>query len=102
MFDGRVARLTKTQSEFGMEFDSLADIIESFAQLVEEKDETGKKKRKQVFPRYHQLRTVRALPLRIDSKMKRLEVRGEIYITKSDSFLLEPTGGINTLQVTQY
>jgi CDP-diacylglycerol--serine O-phosphatidyltransferase len=27
MFDGRVARLTKTQSEFGMEFDSLADII---------------------------------------------------------------------------
>lgn len=41
--------------------DSLANIIESFAQLVEEKDETGKKKRKQVFPRYHQLRTVRAL-----------------------------------------
>ncbi len=27
MFDGRVARLTKTQSDFGMEFDSLADII---------------------------------------------------------------------------
>jgi CDP-diacylglycerol--serine O-phosphatidyltransferase len=27
MCDGRVARLTKTQSEFGMEFDSLADII---------------------------------------------------------------------------
>lgn len=27
MFDGRVARLTKTQSEFGMEFDSLADVI---------------------------------------------------------------------------
>lgn len=41
--------------------DSLANIIENFAQLVEEKDETGKKKRKQVFPRYHQLRTVRAL-----------------------------------------
>lgn len=40
---------------------SLANIIENFAQLVEEKDETGKKKRKQVFPRYHQLRTVRAL-----------------------------------------
>jgi len=27
MFDGRVARLTKTQSDFGMEFDSLADIV---------------------------------------------------------------------------
>lgn len=27
MFDGRVARLTKTQSEFGTEFDSLADVI---------------------------------------------------------------------------
>jgi CDP-diacylglycerol--serine O-phosphatidyltransferase len=27
MFDGRVARLTRTQSEFGMEFDSLADVI---------------------------------------------------------------------------
>ncbi len=27
MFDGRVARLTKTQSDFGMELDSLADVI---------------------------------------------------------------------------
>lgn len=27
MFDGRVARMTKTQSDFGMEFDSLADVI---------------------------------------------------------------------------
>ncbi len=26
-FDGRVARLTKTQSQFGMELDSLADVI---------------------------------------------------------------------------
>lgn len=26
-FDGRVARLTKTQSEFGVQFDSLADVI---------------------------------------------------------------------------
>lgn len=44
---------------------SLANIIESFAQVVEEEetDATGKKKkkRKQVFPRFHQLRTVRAL-----------------------------------------
>ena len=30
------------------------------------------------------VRTVRALPLKIDSKVKRLEVRGEIYISKSD------------------
>ncbi|WP_334007421.1 type I restriction endonuclease subunit R [Burkholderia orbicola] len=45
--------------------ESLANIIESFAQVVEE-PEAGvssrkKKKRKQVFPRFHQLRTVRAL-----------------------------------------
>jgi type I restriction enzyme, R subunit len=40
---------------------SLANIIESFSQIVEEEDEKGKKRRKQVFPRYHQLRTVRAL-----------------------------------------
>ena len=41
--------------------ESLANIIENFAQIVEEGDEKGKKKRKQVFPRYHQLRSVRAL-----------------------------------------
>src|SRR6218665_2883175 len=45
--------------------ESLANIIESFAQVVEEEeaDATGKKKKKrrQVFPRFHQLRTVRAL-----------------------------------------
>ncbi|MGZ4972463.1 MAG: type I restriction endonuclease subunit R, partial [Limisphaerales bacterium] len=41
--------------------ESLADIIENYAQIVEEKDDKGKKKRKQVFPRFHQLRTVRAL-----------------------------------------
>jgi len=41
--------------------ESLADIIENFAQVVVEEDEQGKKKRKQVFPRFHQLRSVRAL-----------------------------------------
>lgn len=41
--------------------ESLANIIENFAQAVEEEDERGKKRRKQVFPRFHQLRTVRAL-----------------------------------------
>ncbi len=45
--------------------ESLANIIESYAQVVEEEeaDASGKKrkKRKQIFPRFHQLRTVRAL-----------------------------------------
>lgn len=41
--------------------ESLANLIENFAQIVEEEDEKGRKKRKQVFPRFHQLRTVRAL-----------------------------------------
>ncbi|WP_417067952.1 type I restriction endonuclease subunit R [Niveibacterium terrae] len=41
--------------------DSLANIIENFTQVIEEEDEKGKKRRKQVFPRFHQLRTVRAL-----------------------------------------
>jgi type I restriction enzyme R subunit len=40
----------------------LTDIIENYAQIVEEKNEkTGKKKRKQVFPRFHQLEVVRRL-----------------------------------------
>jgi type I restriction enzyme R subunit len=38
----------------------LTNILENYAQVVEEKDpKTGKKKRKQVWPRYHQLRLVR-------------------------------------------
>jgi len=41
---------------------SLTDIIEHYAQIVEEKDErTGKKRRRQIFPRYHQLDVVRKL-----------------------------------------
>jgi type I restriction enzyme R subunit len=40
----------------------LTDILENYAQLVEEKDErTGKKRRKQIFPRYHQLNAVHKL-----------------------------------------
>lgn len=40
----------------------LTDIIENYAQIVEEKNEkTGKKKRVQIFPRYHQLDSVRKL-----------------------------------------
>lgn len=40
----------------------LTDILENYVQVVEEKDEkTGKKKVKQIFPRYHQLKVVRIL-----------------------------------------
>lgn len=45
--------------------ESLANIIESFAQVVEEEEVIAngqrRRKRKQIFPRFHQLRTVRAL-----------------------------------------
>jgi type I restriction enzyme R subunit len=38
---------------------SLTNILENYAQIVEEKNpQTGRKKRKQVFPRYHQLDVV--------------------------------------------
>jgi type I restriction enzyme R subunit len=40
---------------------SLTNILESYAQVVEEKDKQGRKKRKQIFPRYHQLDVVRNL-----------------------------------------
>jgi type I restriction enzyme R subunit len=39
----------------------LTDILENYAQVVEEEDDKGKKKRKQIFPRYHQLRVVHRL-----------------------------------------
>ena len=42
--------------------ESLTNILENYAQVVEEKDErTGRKKRKQIWPRYHQLDVVRQL-----------------------------------------
>ena len=42
--------------------DSLANIVDKFAQVIEEKDEdTGRTKRKMIFPRYHQLTVVRAI-----------------------------------------
>ena len=42
--------------------ESLTDILENYAQLVAEKDErTGKKSRKQIWPRYQQLDVVRRL-----------------------------------------
>jgi type I restriction enzyme R subunit len=43
-------------------FQGITNIIENYAQIVEEKNEkTGKKRFKQVFPRYHQLDVVRKL-----------------------------------------
>ena len=42
--------------------ESLTNILENYAQLVESKDEkTGKKRRTQIWPRYHQLDVVRRL-----------------------------------------
>jgi type I restriction enzyme R subunit len=42
--------------------DSLANIIDKFASVIEETDEdTGKKKRKMIFPRYHQLTSVKLI-----------------------------------------
>ena len=42
--------------------DGLTDIIENYAQVVETKDEkTGRKRREQLWPRFHQLDVVRAL-----------------------------------------
>lgn len=45
--------------------ESLANIIENYAQVIEEEEEDAhgrkRKTRKQIFPRFHQLRTVRAL-----------------------------------------
>ncbi|KKO18537.1 MAG: DEAD/DEAH box helicase, partial [Candidatus Brocadia fulgida] len=42
--------------------DSLTNILENYAQIVEKKDEkTGRKKHEQIFPRYHQLDVVRKL-----------------------------------------
>ena len=39
----------------------LTDILENYAQIIEEVDDKGKKKRAQIFPRYHQLRVVHRL-----------------------------------------
>lgn len=42
--------------------DSLSNIIDKFAQIIEEENkDTGKTKRKMIFPRYHQITAVRAI-----------------------------------------
>jgi type I restriction enzyme R subunit len=49
--------------------DSLTNIIEKYAQIVETTDKkTGKKKREQIFPRYHQLEVVRRLLAHVSSR----------------------------------
>lgn len=39
----------------------LTDILENYAQIVEEEDDKGRKKRRQIFPRFHQRRVVHRL-----------------------------------------
>ncbi len=41
--------------------EGLTDILENYAQIVEEKDDRGRKKYMQIFPRFHQLDVVRKL-----------------------------------------
>ncbi len=54
--------------------DSLVNIIENYAQIVEGKDDrTGKKRREQVWPRYHQLEVVRSLLA--DASVRRVGAR---------------------------
>lgn len=49
--------------------DELSNIIENYAQIVEEKDEETKKiKRTQIFPRYHQLAGVKSILADVGSK----------------------------------
>ena len=43
--------------------ESVTNVLENYAQVVAAKDEkTGRKKRTQIWPRYHQLDVVRRLP----------------------------------------
>ena len=44
-----------------LEKNSITNIIENYAQIIEEKDDNGRKRYKQIFPRYHQLDVVRKL-----------------------------------------
>ena len=67
---------------------SLTDIIENYAQIVEEKDEkSGRKSRKQIFPRYHQLAVVRKLleHVRVNGVGKRYLIQHSAGSGKSNS-----------------
>ena len=49
--------------------DGLTDVIENYAQVVESKDDrTGRKRREQIWPRYHQLDAVRRLLADVSDK----------------------------------
>jgi len=67
---------------------SLTDIIENYAQIVEEKDErSGRKSRKLIFPRYHQLAVVRKLleHVRVNGVGKRYLIQHSAGSGKSNS-----------------
>jgi type I restriction enzyme R subunit len=66
----------------------LTDILENYAQVVEEKDpRTGRKKRRQVWPRYHQLEVVRKAlaDVRIHGAGKRYLIQHSAGSGKSNS-----------------
>jgi type I restriction enzyme R subunit len=66
----------------------LTNILENYAQIVEERDpRTGKKKRKQVWPRYHQLGVVRQAlaDVRADGAGKRYLIQHSAGSGKSNS-----------------
>lgn len=66
----------------------LTDILENYAQIVEEKNfKTGRKTRKQIFPRYHQLDVVRRLlaEVRRDGAGKRYLIEHSAGSGKSKS-----------------
>ena len=66
----------------------LTDILENYAQVVEEKDpKTGRRKRTQIFPRYHQLEVVKKLleAARQDGVGKRYLIQHSAGSGKSNS-----------------
>ena len=76
--------------------DSLANIIDKFAQVVEEKDEETKKtKRIMIFPRYHQLTAVR----QVLSHAKKNGVGNKYLIQHSACFFVIP---IRTMFTTTF
>ena len=61
--------------------DGLTNILENYTQVVETKDEkTGKKRRKQIWPRYHQLNVVRRLLA--DTRRASSETPSDAYLRK--------------------
>ena len=65
----------------------LTDIIENFAQITEKKSDKGKKKREQIFPRYHQLDVVQKIleDVRITGVGKRYLIQHSAGSGKSNS-----------------